>query len=45
MDDQQECPHCGHKGDVDDFVSDSETADAAGVLVCPECGDLIWGDE
>ena len=39
------CPTCGHVAPLDDVVNEAGTdADAAGVLQCPECGELDWGD-
>lgn len=45
MDDEYECPHCSHKGSENSFLTDSDAAEAAGVLQCPACEELIWGDE
>lgn len=41
------CPSCGHTADVDEFVAGDagSAADSAGVLQCPECGELDWGDD
>lgn len=39
------CAACGHVAPLDDVVNEEgSTADAAGVLQCPECGELDWGD-
>lgn len=41
----KECPHCGHIAEGSDFECEGEHAEAAGVLQCPQCHELIWGDE
>lgn len=39
------CAECGHTVDIEDFQGDEGgAADAAGVLACPNCGYLDWGD-
>lgn len=45
MDDEWTCPACGHTCPVDEAMGElGGDQDAAGVLSCPECHELDWGD-
>ena len=38
MDDQAECPHCDHKGPLDEIFDGDDSAGGEDWLVCPDCG-------
>ena len=45
MSDDVECPHCGHVDDINEFLDDSDVAQANGALQCPECEACILQDD